>query len=57
MKRVVLTYHFGEHDNLLEPICENLDWDFICITNNLKLVKEKDHDTMEICLYPRLFNP
>jgi hypothetical protein len=52
MKRVVLTYHFGEHDNLLEPICENLDWDFICITNNLKLVKEKETTRWKFAYIP-----
>ena len=40
MKGVVLTYHFGDHDNLLEPVCSN-DWDFLCITNNTKLESKK----------------
>lgn len=40
MKGAVLTYHFGNHDFILEPQCKNLDWDFYCLTNNKELIQE-----------------
>ena len=40
MKNAVLTYHFGNHDFMVEPKCKNLDWEFYCLTNNKKLIEE-----------------
>ena len=40
MKNAVLTYHFGNHDFIVESKCKNLDWEFYCLTNNKKLIEE-----------------